>query len=238
MAKVFIAGHGRMMRSGSQAVPAGVNLHWAVPPRYNGSGGLSTAYLSGRYAVWAGHTGPGEPYYEHYLCPDLGAIMDRKAAAMVEGNWQPAGDHYLLQPRLKFTVTLSSILLFLKRKVPGPLDVYWTCCRSPINEPSHMVRLFEEGATRDAPAEGNLVADPGKAHSKPLISGQGVDVLLDKRDFLKKFTDNPVVVNGIEGGVTFKRLNDVGFATQGSWPGVAEDNKDGGRKRSGSFSTL
>jgi hypothetical protein len=208
MAKVFIAGHGRMMRSGSQAVPAGVNLHWAVPPRYNGSGGLSTAYLSGRYAVWAGHTGPGEPYYEHYLCPDLGAIMDRKAAAMVEGNWQPAGDHYLLQPRLKFTVTLSSI------------------------------RLFEEGTTRDAPAEGNLVADPGKAHSKPLISGKGVDVLLDKRDFLKKFTDNPVVVNGIDGGVTFKRLNETGFATQGSWPGVAEDNKDGGRKRSGSFSTM
>jgi hypothetical protein len=164
--------------------------------------------------------------------------MDRKAAAMVEGNWQPAGDHYLLQPRLKFTVTLSSILLFLKRKVPGPLDVYWTCCRSPINEPSHMIRLFEEGTTRDAPAEGNLVADPGKAHSKPLISGKGVDVLLDKRDFLKKFTDNPVVVNGIDGGVTFKRLNETGFATQGSWPGVAEDNKDGGRKRSGSFSTM
>lgn len=238
MAKVFIAGHGRMMRSGSLAVPAGVNLHWAVPPRYNGSGGLSGALLSGRYATWAGHTGPGEPFYEHYLCPDLAGIMVRKAEAMVQGPWQPPGDHYLLQPRLKFTVTLSSILLFLKRRVPGPLDVYWTCCRSPIKEPSHMIRLYENGHIRDEPAEGHLVAEPDAAHSTPRISGKGVDVLLDKRDFLKKFTETPVVVNSIDGGVTFLSMTAPGFALQGSWPGVDEASKNPGRGRSGSFSTL
>lgn len=238
MAKVFIAGHGRMMLSGNQAVPAGVTLHWAVPPRYNGSGGLSTAFLSGRYTTWAGQTGPGEPYYEHYLCPDLATIMARKAAAMQEGHWLPQGDHYLLQPRLKFSVTLSSILLFLKRKVPGPLDVYWTCCRSPIKQPSYRIRLYEDGNIRDEPTGGNLIEAPEAVHSVPKISGQGVDSLLDKRDFRNKYTETPVVVNTIDGGVTLMCLSAAGFEQQANWPGVDEGTKNVGRGRSGSFSTL
>jgi len=147
MASVFIAGHGRMRRSGSVAAPAGVSIAWAVPPTYNGSGGLSTALLSGAYDGWAGHTRAGEPYYDHYLCPDIAAIMANKAVALSQGNRTPRGEIYLLQPRLKFTTTLSSIVLFLKRRVPGPLQIYWTCCRSPIGEPSSRIRLFEGGTT-------------------------------------------------------------------------------------------
>ena len=61
MTKVFIAGHGRMSLSGAMAVPAGVTLHWAVPPRYNGSGGLSRAFLSKTYETWAGSNARGSP---------------------------------------------------------------------------------------------------------------------------------------------------------------------------------
>ena len=237
MAKVFIAGHGRMLSAGSLAVPAGVTITWAVPPRYNGSVGLSTALLSGRYDTWAGRTASGEPFYEHYLCPDLAIIMATKAAAMLEGNWQPVGDYYLMQPRLKFTVTLSSILLFLKRRVAGPLEVYWTCCRSPIRLPSYRTRLYEGGSVRDEPGAGNVVADPGKVFSSPKISGKQVDLLLGQIDFRNPYTESPVVVNDIDGGVTLKCLTDGGFDLQSAWPGVDEAASNVGRGRSGSFST-
>jgi hypothetical protein len=236
MASVFIAGHGRMRRSGSVAVPAGVSIAWAVPPTYNGSGGLSTALLSGAYDGWAGHTSAGEPYYDHYLCPDLAAIMSNKAAALSQGNRRPRGEIYLLQPRLKFTTTLSSIVLFLKRRVPGPLQIYWTCCRSPIGEPSSRIRMYEGGTVRDEPAAGNIVADPGRAFSTPKISGKKVDELLDKRDFLKVWTENPVVVNDIDGGVTLKALTAEGFELQSTWPGIDEGTVNKGRGRSGSMS--
>jgi hypothetical protein len=236
MASVFIAGHGRMRRSGSVAVPAGVSIAWAVPPTYNGSGGLSTAFLSGAYDTWAGHTNAGEPYYDHYLCPDIAAIMANKAAALSQGNRTPRDDIYLLQPRLKFTTTLSSIVLFLKRRVPGPLQIYWTCCRSPIGEPSSRIRLFEGGTIRDEPAGGNVVADPGVVFSQPKISGKKVDQLLAQRDFRKVWTEDPVVVNDIDGGVTLKALTAEGFKLQTTWPGIDEAAVNKGRGRSGSMS--
>ena len=234
MARVFIAGHGRMLRSGSLSVPSGVSITWAVPPRYNGSVGLSTALLSRRYDTWAGRTASGEPFYEHFLCPDGAHIKATKAAAMLDGDWRPPGQHYLLQPRLTFTVSLSSILLFLKRLVPGSLEVYWTCCRSPIKEPSYMTRLFEIGATKDTPGAGNVIADPGEIHSSPKISGMKVGSLLSRRDFRSPYTEAPVCVNDIAGGVTIKCLTDDGFALQGTWPGVDEAAPKHGRGRSGS----
>jgi hypothetical protein len=163
--------------------------------------------------------------------------MATKADAMHEGNWQPPGGNYLLQPRLKFTVTLSSILLFLKRHVPGALEVYWTCCRSPIKQPSYMTRLYENGLIRDEPGGGNVIADPGAIHSSPKISGKRVDLLLSKRDFRSAYTESPVVVNDIDGAVTLKCLTDDGFTMQSTWPGVDEAAKNVGRGRSGSFST-
>jgi hypothetical protein len=239
MAKIFIAGHGRMVRTGAVAVPSGVTISWAVPPRFNGSGGLSAAYLSGRYATWAGQTAAGEPYYEHYLCPDLNQIMVGKALAMREGNWQPGGNYYLLQPRLKFTVTLTSILQFLKRRVPGPWEVYWTCCRSPISEPSFQIRYFEEGMIRDEVAAGTTVPAPDKPHDLLRVSHK--TGLLDPREIsnirLLRNREN-VIVNDIEGGVTLKCLTDGDFTSETSWPGVieAERPKGAGRARSGSMS--
>ena len=233
MAKVFVAGHGRMRRSGGLAVPAGVTLFWAVPPRYNGSVGLSTALLSGAYDTWAGRTSEGEPFYEHFLCPDLAIIMAKKGEALRQGPWQPAADHYLLQPRLKHSVTLSSIILFLKRKVSGPLEIYWSCCRSPIGEPSYRTRLYEGGTTKDVEGEGRIIEDPGEGLFAPKISGKGVDVLLGGRDFRNKYTDSPVVVNAIDGGVTLRSKADGNIGLQGSWPGVKEaTDKPGDKTRS------
>ena len=160
MTKVFIAGHGRMSSSGAVAVPTGVTVTWAVPPRYNGSGGLSRALLSKAYEGWAGTTGAGSPYYEHFLCPDLAGIMVTKGEALASADWDGAST-YLLQPRLKFTVTLTSIITYLKKKLGTPLEIYWTCCRSPVGLPSYRIRLYSEGRVTDEPAEGNLVADPG-----------------------------------------------------------------------------
>jgi hypothetical protein len=239
MAKIFIAGHGRMVRSGGMAVPSGVTVSWAVPPRFNGSGGLSTAYLSGRYSTWAGKTAASEPFYEHYLCPDLNAIMVGKALAMREANWPSPGGYYLMQPRLKFTVTLSSILQFLKRRVPGPWDVYWTCCRSPISEPSFQVRYFEDGLIRDEVAGGSTVPTPDKSHELFRVSQKGK--LLDPRDLrnikLLRNREN-VIVNDIDGGVTLKCLTDGDFTAESSWPGVVESERPtgAGRARSGSMS--
>lgn len=238
MASVFIAGHGRMRRRDAVAVPSGVSISWAVPPTYNGSGGLSAALLSGDYNVWEGTSQSGDVYYDHYLCPDVRAIMANKAVALANGARAPKGSIWLLQPRLKFTTTLSSIVLFLKRRVPGPLQIYWTCCRSPIGEASNGIRLYADGAIQDVPAGGNAVPEPGDMFWAPKISGKGVDVLLANRDFRRgmEWTYNPVVINDIDGGVTLKCATDTGFTLEATWPGIDEATENKGRGRSGSMS--
>jgi hypothetical protein len=96
--------------------------------------------------------------------------------------------------------------------------------------------MYEGGTVKDEPAAGNLVADPGAVFSNPKISGKQVDQLLDKRDFLKRWTENPVVVNDIDGGVTLKALTAEGFELQSTWPGIDEGTVNKGRGRSGSMS--
>lgn len=222
MTKVFIAGHGRMSLSGAMAVPAGVTLHWAVPPRYNGSGGLSRALLSKTYQTWAGSNAAGSPYYEHFLCPDLAAIMVTKGEALQAGDWD-RNNTYLLQPRLQFTVKLSSIIPYLKRKFGTPLDICWTCCRSPVAQPSYRIRFYDQGRVTDEPAEGKLVDDPGaifgpitKPGKRPLNRREAFDFPTGK---------TAVCITDIEGGVTMLCKSDPATAVQLSWPGVHEASK-------------
>jgi hypothetical protein len=222
MTKVFIAGHGRMSLSGPITVPAGVTLHWAVPPRYNGSGGLSRALLSKAYQTWAGSNAAGSPYYEHFLCPDLAGIMVTKGEALKAGDWDN-NNTYLLQPRLNFTVTLSSIILHLKRKFGTPLEIYWTCCRSPVAQPSYRIRFYDHGRVTDQTAEGNVVADPGtifgaitKPGKKPLNRVEAFDFPTGK---------TAVCITNIDGGVTMLGKSDPAVSVQLSWPGVHEASK-------------
>jgi hypothetical protein len=222
MTKVFIAGHGRMSLSGAMAVPAGVTLHWAVPPRYNGSGGLSRAFLSKTYETWAGSNAEGSPYYEHFLCPDLAGIMVTKGEALQAADW-PNDSTYLLQPRLKFTVKLSSIISFLKRKLGTPLDIYWTCCRSPVSQPSYRIRFYEQGRVTDEPAEGNIVADPGEIFGP--VTKPGKKPVNRREAFEFPTGKTAVCITDIAGGVTMLPKSDPAVSVQLSWPGVHEASK-------------
>jgi hypothetical protein len=225
MKRVFIAGHGRMQPGGvgqnMRVVPAGVTIYWAVPKKYNGTVGLSTAFLSGRYATWTETATAGAPYMEHYLCPDLAIIMATKGEALKEGPWTPTSDHYLLQPRKKFTVSLSSILLYLKRKLAGELSVYWTCCRSPVGQPTYRTRQFANGVITDVNGSGNEVQDPGELFSKTMFRSKDGRTW-KQGDFRAMFVKSPVCFTDVDGGVTMLRLDDSSIDKQSAWPGVAE----------------
>jgi hypothetical protein len=136
MYKVFIAGHGRMQTDSWKILPPSVTMKWAVPARYNGSGTLSTALLTGVLDEWAEVKSNRAVYAEHWLCPDPSYVMSSKGRFFIQGNWAPAQHHILLQPRYNFATPLSGILRYLKKVLGGELEVCWTCCRSPIHEVS------------------------------------------------------------------------------------------------------
>lgn len=162
MKHVFLAGHGRS-RDGNVtcSTPPGVTINWAVPFGFGSTNGLSRALLSNSYATWlpaAEETGNG--FREHYLCPDIGFVMEMKARSFGNGNWVPSGDHYLLQPRGDSAIPLSLIIEHLQASLNSAITLYWTCCRSVIGKPSAKKWVYQRGTVSEEATSGRLVADP------------------------------------------------------------------------------
>ncbi len=242
---VFIAGHGRMKPAGRDiTIPGGVTLHWAVAPGYNSTGGLSRALISGEVAQWSETKTAGETYKEHYLCPDDALIMSTKGGALAKRANK--GKCYLLQPRFDFATSLSSILVYLKSQISGPLDVYWTCCRSPINDTSPGAYFFEKGQITPKAKSGSKIINPKEDFKvgdviKTTKSG---DVAIsrksigeDKQVSRKTETlDGVTCINCVDGAVTLKRGSDAGLELAATWPaktvmtGDAGDLATGGKR--------
>jgi hypothetical protein len=189
MAKVFIAGHGRMLAKSKQNLPPSVTMKWAVPEKHNGSSSLSTALLTGVLDDWAEEISNGAEYAEHFLCPDPSYVMSSKGKFFVQGNWAPAQRHYLLQPRYNFATPLSAILDYLRQVLGGQLEVCWTCCRSPIHEVAigkveykgGKVEITKYGAGKSptpAPDEKPTGADAMMVQAAVKLTGAGGGVTL------------------------------------------------------------
>lgn len=147
MIGVFIAGHGRMVLGDPEkTVPARVSVGWAVPEKHARRPQVSRNMIAGRNGLLTDVANSGERYNEHWLVPDGAENMILKAKDLVnaldgkvgyEGSRVlPAGNYWLLQPRGSNAVTLSAILGYLVRTIPGTdhIDVMGTCCRSPIGQ--------------------------------------------------------------------------------------------------------
>ncbi len=225
---VFIAGHGRMKPNGRDiTIPADVTLYWAVNERYNSTGTISYAALDGSFNQWSETKTAGEKYKEHYLCPDDPIVMCAKGQRFINGNHGP--EYWLLQPRLDFITSLSAILTFLRRRIDGPLHVYWTCCRSPINEQSQGSVYLRNGSLIPPSKPGGVAAAP-KADPKGgdivKVRKTGDLVVLRKSlneaqipSFNVESLDGNSCIADIGGAVTFKNSGSQGLALPGTWPG-------------------
>lgn len=234
---VFIAGHGRMKPAGRGiTIPGGVTLYWAVAPGYNSTGGLSRALISGTAAQWSETKNAGESYKEHYLCPDDAMIMSTKGEALAKRVNR--GECHLLQPKFDFATSLSSILVYLKSQISGPLEVYWTCCRSPINDASIGAYFFEKGQITPKAKSGSKIINPKE---DPKVGGvikttKAGEVAIsrksigsDKQVSRKTETlDGVTCINCVDGAVTLKRGSDGGLGLAATWPAKTVMSGDAG----------
>ena len=140
--KVFLIGHGIGYREGAtMPLPPGVILKFAVRPGWKSTGTMSWAYLSG--ALGGSDTdykqvisGPAS-FSEHYLCPDLPMINMAKLKQFFKGMQDHKYDSntWMACVRGPNEIALSAIIQrLLSAGLSSPLEIIWTCCRSPINE--------------------------------------------------------------------------------------------------------
>jgi len=154
MVTVFIAGHGRMDVGAPcpMVVPERMTLRFAVPASFGSSSSVSNSMLKGINHLFSETVPAFGSYQEHYLVPDGGEIMLQKADSLLEGTKAnprlpgPASEYWLLQPRNRNAVPLSSILDYLKKKfATGAITVCWTCCRSPIGQFGLLKTTYDPG---------------------------------------------------------------------------------------------
>lgn len=210
MAGVFIAGHGRMVLGDqTEAVPARVSMGWAVPANHASRPQVSRNMIAGRNGLLTDVANSGERYNQHWLVPDGAENMILKAKDLVnaldgmagyEGTRVlPAGTYWLLQPRGDNAVTLSAILDYLVRIIPGTdhIDVMWTCCRSPIGLKglwSAGIRRPWEAYTLSTRTDGDVIGDPmqnGEGFRiNRHIEAEGVVTLVQASDKAKMLNRN------------------------------------------------
>jgi len=105
------------------------------------SNGISYAFLVGKLTAELGTSDPGSSILEHYLCgerADEDPVTDEKIKSFFDRKSpHPLGasDPYVLYPRGKTNVSLSSIFAFLEMMSPTQQwHLYWTCCRGYIGQ--------------------------------------------------------------------------------------------------------
>jgi hypothetical protein len=223
MATVFVAGHGRMvMGEPTQTVPPRVTIRWAVPERYASRPQVSRNMIAGRNAYVAEAKAAGERYNEHWLVPDGAENMVMKAkdlvTALTEPRTQPrpAESCWLLQPRDKNAVTLSGIVAYLltREGIPAeePIEILWTCCRSPIGElgrwTTEMHRPWTELILKERAGSISTL--------EPILDPESTDPL---RRTETDWKANRFIT--AEGVVSLVRASDTSAMTNwASWPGI------------------
>lgn len=137
---VYLIGHGRVDARTPVIVPPTMTMHW-LGLLGDVSNGISYAFLSGTLTAELESSPPKSTILEHYLCGEradedpvtdtkIKNFFDRKSAHPL-GSKNP----YVLYPRGKTNVSLSSIFAFLEMLSPTEeWHLYWTCCRGYIGE--------------------------------------------------------------------------------------------------------
>lgn len=159
---VYLIGHGRV-EADPVTVPPTMTMHW-LGHLGDVSNGLSYAFLNGRLTAELPSSGPGSSIHQHYLCgerADEDSVTDTKIKNFFDRNTpHPLGcvDPYVLYPRGKTNVSLSSIFAFLEMLSPTEQwHLYWTCCRGYIGQKNPYTSKYERGAVvrvkRDDPEE-------------------------------------------------------------------------------------
>src|SRR5262249_12790783 len=166
--KIFLIGHGIGYTHGAQqSLPTGMTLKFAVPSGWTSTGGISKAYLKGVLNQYAEIiTGP-TMFSEHYLCGDLPMINSQKLQAFSTGvtNGRHDGSCYIACVRGPSDLALSGIIKFLEGVgLHKPMEIIWTCCRSPINQPSQGKVTFVNDQVIQTAGAGNTAKSPSKPH--------------------------------------------------------------------------
>ena len=153
---VYLLGHGRVNTQAPPVrLPQGIFVHWLGPIGEVGQG-LSFGVLSGALTPDNEHSGSSPssaPIPEHYLCgerEDVDPMLDVKIKNFFDRKTpHPNGDGgvYVLYPRGKTDVSLSSIFTFLRSLDPSSdWHIYWTCCRSIIGRMNPIAAKFDKAS--------------------------------------------------------------------------------------------
>jgi hypothetical protein len=200
----------------SKTVPANVTIKWGVPEGYQGSIGVTRALMSGAAVAGAETRTAGQPYCEHYLCPDSPSSMLLRGLAFKTGAQTNPGkrtaDVLVVQPKHNYVVKLSEIIQYLQGRAHGqPIEVVWTVCRSPIGKQALGIAKWVKGAIT---FEAGLRGDPNqKQNAGEMYMNQagrnevGADVL--------------GVINAVDGCIT--AVDGTQYATMDqatTWPGI------------------
>jgi hypothetical protein len=209
----YLAGHGRMqLNKPSKTVPQGVTIRWAVAAGYQGTIGVTRACLGGAAVVYSETRIAGEPYCEHYLCPDSPSSMALRGGAYKDSAARTANrrtaDMLVVQPKNNYVVKLSEVIACLQARANGqPLEVIWTVCRSPVGQQALGVAKWGNGAINLTPGQrgaANPKAAPGEVYMN-----------LDGR--------NAQVINSVGGCITVVDGTNYGSMDKNvTWPGIEE----------------
>ena len=161
---VYLIGHGRVDSAASPVrVGPNVTMHW-LGPLGDVTNGMSYAFLSGALTAVDSTDTSGSSIWEHYLCGEQGDVddvVDTKIKNFFDKRSpDPHGcaDPWVLYPRGKTNVSLSSIFSFLNMLSPSnDWNLYWTCCRGFIGQKNPYTTKFDK---RTGTVTRNLRADP------------------------------------------------------------------------------
>ena len=198
---VYLIGHGRV-DAVPVVVPPTITMHW-LGHLGDVSNGLSYAFLNGRLTAELPNSDPGTTIQQHYLCgerADQDSVTDTKIKNFFDRQTpHPLGcvDPYVLYPRGKTNVSLSSIFAFLEMLSPTEQwHLYWTCCRGYIGQRNPYTSKFDTGSVIR-----ELRKDPDET---PQLSAQGhVTVQADFQSIrLVAKSDHTVIQEQMNEGLT------------------------------------
>jgi hypothetical protein len=149
---VYLVGHGRVDEKIPVIVPPTITMHW-LGHLGDVSNGLSYAFLNGGLTTELPSSGPKSSIDQHYLCgerADEDPVTDTKIKNFFDRQTaHPFGcqDPYVLYPRGKTNVSLSSIFTFLEMLSPTvDWHLYWTCCRGYIGQKNPYTSKFDRAS--------------------------------------------------------------------------------------------
>jgi hypothetical protein len=147
---VYLMGHGRVDAETPVIIPEKITMHWLG---YLGdvSNGISYAFLNGSLTEELPNSGPGSAILQHYLCgerADVDPVTDTKIKNFFDRQTpHPFGceDPYVIYPRGKTNVSVSSIFAFLQKfGTYTEWHLYWTCCRGYIGQYNPYTSKFDK----------------------------------------------------------------------------------------------